>query len=103
MTHVVTENCTGCRFTDCVSVCPVNCFHGDGERLYIDPVLCIDCGACIPKCPAKAIVEDIDILGSPMIDLNEERSAILPVISAKQEPLPGAEARRAALLAEGAA
>jgi len=79
----------------------VNCFHGDAERLYIDPILCIDCGACIPKCPVGAIVEDIDVMGSPQIEINEAQSAILPVIMAKQSPLPGAEARRDQLIAEG--
>lgn len=101
MTHIVTDNCSSCRFTDCVSVCPVNCFHGDADRLYIDPILCIDCGACIPKCPVGAIVEDIDIIGSPLIELNAEKSAKLPVIKAKQTPLPGADARRDELIAEG--
>lgn len=61
MTHVVTENCNGCRFADCVSVCPVSCFHGDDERLYIDPSACIDCGACVPLCPVSAISEDLDL------------------------------------------
>ena len=101
MPHIVTDNCTSCRFTDCVSVCPVNCFHGDAERLYIDPDLCIDCGACIPKCPVGAIVEDIDIMGSPQIAFNAEKSAVLPVIMAKQSPLPGADERRDKLVAEG--
>jgi len=55
MTFVVTDNCKGCRFTDCVAVCPVDCFHGDGEMLYIDPNECIDCGACEPECPVNAI------------------------------------------------
>lgn len=97
MPHVVTENCQGCRFTDCVSVCPVSCFHGDDQRLYIDPELCIDCGACIPKCPVGAIVEDIDVSDAAVFDLNAERSAILPRVAAKQAPLPGAEARRDSL------
>ncbi len=48
MPHVVTENCQLCRFTECVAVCPVECFHADAERLYIDPAVCIACGACIP-------------------------------------------------------
>ena len=55
MTFVVTDNCKGCRFTDCVAVCPVDCFHGDGDMLYIDPGECIDCGACVPACPVDAI------------------------------------------------
>ena len=55
MTFVVTDNCKSCRFTDCVAVCPVDCFHGDAEMLYIDPNECIDCGACVPACPVEAI------------------------------------------------
>ncbi|WP_315836148.1 ferredoxin family protein [Bradyrhizobium prioriisuperbiae] len=94
MTHVVTENCTGCRFTDCVSVCPVSCFHGDDERLYIDPIACIDCGACKPLCPVSAIVEDIDLDDDQWLDVNAEKALALPVVRTKQTPLPGAEARR---------
>ncbi|MET4239748.1 4Fe-4S binding protein [Bradyrhizobium sp. RT10b] len=94
MTHVVTENCTGCRFTDCVSVCPVSCFHGDDERLYIDPIACIDCGACKPLCPVSAIVEDIDLDNDQWLDVNAEKALALPVVRTKQTPLPGAEARR---------
>jgi ferredoxin len=55
MTFIVTENCKRCRFTDCVAVCPVDCFHADDEMLYIDPDECIDCGACVPACPVEAI------------------------------------------------
>jgi NAD-dependent dihydropyrimidine dehydrogenase PreA subunit len=61
MTHVVTDNCHLCRFTDCVTVCPVECFHADEERTYIDPEVCIDCGACIPACPVHAIYDALDM------------------------------------------
>ncbi len=96
MPYVVTENCTGCRFTDCVTVCPVSCFHGDDNRLYIDPKTCIDCGACVPTCPVKAIAEDADLTDDQLFwaDINAEKARELPVIGKKQEPLPGAEARR---------
>jgi ferredoxin len=97
MTHVVTETCDGCRFTDCVTACPVSCFHGDAERLYIDPDGCIDCGACIPACPVHAISEHIEIPGSVWIAINAERAKALPVVRTKQVPLETAEARRAAL------
>ncbi|MGH8473216.1 MAG: indolepyruvate ferredoxin oxidoreductase subunit alpha, partial [Gammaproteobacteria bacterium] len=60
MTTIVTDNCLLCRFTDCVTVCPVNCFHGDDEMLYIDPEVCIDCSACVPECPVHAIYEGED-------------------------------------------
>ncbi|WP_354115360.1 4Fe-4S binding protein [Bradyrhizobium sp. LA7.1] len=96
MPHVVTENCTGCRFTDCVTVCPVACFHGDEDRVYIDPIACIDCGACIPLCPVSAISEDISLPDDQLewVDINADKALALPVIRGKQTPLPGAEERR---------
>src|SRR5205807_3694115 len=51
VTHVVCEPCRDCKYTDCVVVCPVDCFYQDERMLYIDPLDCIDCGACIPECP----------------------------------------------------
>jgi len=99
MTTIVTDNCQRCRFTDCVTVCPVNCFHGDDEMLYIDPGVCIDCSACIPLCPVQAIYEGDSIPEDKKhwIQINEERAPLLPVVSEKQEPLPTAEARKAEL------
>jgi ferredoxin len=97
MPHVVTENCTGCRFTDCVTVCPVSCFHGDDDRVYIDPVACIDCGACVPLCPVAAISEDLKLADDRLawLEINADKAIALPVVREKQAPLPGAEARRA--------
>jgi ferredoxin len=95
LTFVVTEDCKLCRFTDCVEACPVDCFHADDEMLYIDPQRCIDCGACVPVCPAEAIYaegalpSDQDI----WLRINAERAAHLPVLNVKQAPLPGAYAR----------
>jgi ferredoxin len=60
MTHYVGEECLKCKYTDCVEVCPVDCFYEDGEILVIDPEECIDCGVCIPECPVKAIYTDED-------------------------------------------
>ncbi len=99
MPHIVTENCQGCRFTDCVSHCPVECFHADDERLYIEPDVCVDCGACIPVCPVRAIFDVIDMPDDkePWIAVNAERSKSLPVITGKQTPLPTADARRTEL------
>ena len=99
MTTIVTENCLRCRFTDCVTVCPVNCFHGDDDMLYIDPEVCIDCSACVPECPVHAIHEGEDIPDNlkDWIQINAERAPNLPVIDGKQDPLPTAEARRAEL------
>lgn len=99
MTTVVTENCKGCRFTDCVPVCPVECFHGDEEMLYIDNDVCIDCGACLDECPVEAIYEEDDLPDNlkHWVEINAERAPNLPVISDQQDPLPGAEDRKAEL------
>ena len=96
MTFVVTDNCQRCRFTDCVAVCPVDCFHGDAEMLYIDPNECIDCGACVPECPVEAIFDETQLPDGKQdwIKINAEKAVGLPVINAKQDPLPGAEERK---------
>jgi ferredoxin len=99
MTIVVTDNCSLCRFTECVAVCPVACFHADDEMVYIDNDVCIDCRACIPVCPVKAIYSEDDLKSEQKhwIEDNAEKSKILPVIDEKQAPLPTAERRRAEL------
>ena len=61
MTHVVTENCIKCKYTDCVDVCPVDCFREGPNFLVIDPDECIDCAVCIPECPANAIYAEEDV------------------------------------------
>ena len=96
MTFVVTDNCQLCRFTDCVTVCPVACFHGDAEMLYIDNSVCIDCGACVPVCPVHAIYEEHDLPEDKRrwIEVNAEKAPGLPVVDEKGEPLPTAEARK---------
>ena len=99
MPHVINDNCQQCRYTECIAVCPVECFHGDETRLYIDPVVCIDCGACVPLCPVKAIVDSVDLERAEehFIALNAERAKALPVVRDKGTPLPTADAKRAAL------
>jgi len=99
MTTIVTDNCKGCRFTDCVTVCPVACFHNDDEMLYIDPDVCIDCSACIPECPVQAIYEEDDIPEDKKhwIQINAERAPQLPVCDSKMDPLPDAEERKTEL------
>jgi ferredoxin len=96
MTFVVTDNCQRCRFTDCVTVCPVACFHGDSEMLYIDNETCIDCGACVALCPVHAIYEEFDLPEEQRrwIEINAEKAPGLPVVNDKGEPLPTAEARK---------
>ena len=89
MAYVVTEPCVKKKYTDCVVVCPVDCFHEDKEMLVIDPTVCIDCGACIPVCPVQAIFaeEDVPEKWKQYIKLNAEKSTQLPGIIKKQEPL----------------
>jgi ferredoxin len=89
MAIVVTEKCTDCRFTECVTVCPVSCFHGDGRMLYIDPEACILCQACVPVCPVHAIYDEADLPAewAHWVGLNAERALTLPVIEEKQTPL----------------
>ena len=61
MTFVVTENCIKCKYTDCVEVCPVDCFHEGENFLVIDPDECIDCSLCVPECPIDAIYAEEDV------------------------------------------
>lgn len=61
MTHVVTESCIKCKYTDCVDVCPVDCFREGPNMLVIDPDECIDCAVCIPECPVEAIYAEEDV------------------------------------------
>lgn len=96
MAIVVTDNCQGCRFTECVSYCPVACFHLGEEMVYIDPDECIECRACIPACPVSAIydTDELPPEKSRWIEINREEAARLPVIAGKTDPLPTAEDRR---------
>ncbi len=93
MTFVVTENCIKCKYTDCVDVCPVDCFHEGPNFLVIDPDECIDCTLCEPECPAEAIFSEDDLPDEQMefIQINEELSRVWPVISEKKDALPDAE------------
>lgn len=94
MTHVVTDACVGCKYTDCVAVCPVECFHEGPNFLVIDPEVCIDCGVCIPECPVEAIVDQKDLPAnqSEYLEINARLARQWPLILASQEPLPDAEA-----------
>jgi len=93
MTFVVTENCIKCKYTDCVDVCPVDCFHEGPNFLVIDPDECIDCALCEPECPAQAIFSEDDIPTDQVqfIELNAELAREWPIIAASKEPLPDAE------------
>ena len=92
MTYVVTQDCIKCKYTDCVEVCPVDCFYEGEEMLVINPDECIDCGVCEPECPADAIIADTDSLFTQRLyDINEKWSNQWEVIVDKKEPLPGAD------------
>ena len=89
MPHVVTEPCTGCKNTVCITVCPVICFHEDEQRVWIDPEECIDCRACVPECPVDAIFEAAQVPAKwkRYIRLNAEKSKELPVLTERRTPL----------------
>ncbi|WP_310618767.1 ferredoxin FdxA [Flexibacterium corallicola] len=90
MTYVVTDNCIKCKYTDCVEVCPVDCFYEGENMLVIDPDECIDCGVCEPECPAEAILPDTDPGLEKWIELNAEYAAKWPNLTVRKDPLPEA-------------
>jgi ferredoxin len=94
MTFVVLEDCIKCKHTDCVEVCPVDCFHVGPNFLVIDPDECIDCTLCEPECPVEAIKSEDDLTDDEQqfIELNAELAKIWPVITEMSDPLPDAEA-----------
>lgn len=79
MPFVVTENCIKCKYSDCVEVCPVDCFYEAEEFLVIDPDECIDCALCVPECPAEAIYAD-DELPEDQIDFIEINALLAPTL-----------------------
>ena len=92
MTYIVKDECIKCKLTDCVEVCPVDCFYEGENMLVINPDECIDCGVCEPECPIDAIVADTD--ENLKVDekekwllLNKKFSALWPNISKKKEPM----------------
>lgn len=93
MSFVVTENCINCKYTTCVEVCPVDCFHEGPNFLVIDPDECIDCALCESECPANAIfpIEDVPKDQEAFIHLNAELSKQWPTITASKESLPDAD------------
>ena len=93
MTFVVTESCIKCKYTDCVDVCPVDCFHEGPNFLVIDPDECIDCTLCEPECPVEAIYSEDELPKGQeqFIKLNAELSLEWPVITDVKDPLDDAD------------
>ncbi|HCW91364.1 MAG TPA: ferredoxin [Marinobacter sp.] len=93
MAFIVTDNCIKCKYTDCVEVCPVDCFYEGPNFLVIAPDECIDCALCEPECPAEAIFSEDELPAGqePFIELNAELAAKWPNITEKKDPLPDAE------------
>jgi ferredoxin len=96
MTHIVTEACIKCKYTDCVEVCPVDCFYEGENMLVINPDECIDCGVCIPECPIEAIITDEEISSETpklmeLLELNKEYAKEWPNITTRRKPLDSAE------------
>jgi len=93
MTYVVTENCIKCKHTDCVEVCPVDCFHEGPNMLVIDPDECIDCSLCEPECPVNAIYSEDEVPDDQyqFLALNAELARERPVLNEHKDPPEDAE------------
>ncbi|MBI3992684.1 MAG: ferredoxin family protein [Candidatus Lambdaproteobacteria bacterium] len=92
MTYVVTAYCDGCKYTDCVEVCPVEAFHEGPTMLYINPETCIDCDVCVAQCPVEAIYPEDQVPDKwvEYIQINANECANHPTISIKKDALPSA-------------
>jgi len=104
MAHVVTDKCNGCKFTDCVEVCPVACFYELDNQVVIHADDCIDCTACVDVCPVHAIYADPDVPSEFTKDVefnavqaNQLKDSGAPAITARKDPLPGAQERKKTL------
>jgi ferredoxin len=93
MAYVITDSCIKCKFTDCVEVCPADCFHEGPNYMVIDPDECIDCTLCEPECPAQAIfsLDNLPDSKRGFIALNAELAKLWPQLAERKDPLPDAE------------
>lgn len=94
MTFVVTEVCIKCKYTDCVEVCPVDCFYEGENMLVISPDECIDCGVCEPECPVEAILPDSDPRADQWLELNKKYSEEWPNITTQKSAMPEADSMK---------
>ncbi len=93
MAYCVTEPCIKCKYTDCVEVCPVDCFYEGLNFIVIHPDECIDCAACEPVCPTQAIFAETDLPDrwKDYVEINRTYATVWPNIAEKKDPLPEAE------------
>ena len=91
MAYVVTEPCIGCKYTDCVVVCPCDCFREGDQMLFIHPDECTDCDACVPECPVEAIFYEGNVpeKWKDFVALNREMAEICPSIVERKVPSRG--------------
>jgi ferredoxin len=96
MAYVVVDECRDCKYTDCVAVCPVECFHEGPDMLYINPEVCIDCNCCVSECPVSAIYADVDLPEEKLefAEKNWSASQLFPLITKPKEALHTAPPRQ---------
>ena len=86
MTYIVNDKCIKCKYTDCVEVCPVDCFYEGENMLVIHPDECIDCGVCEPECPPEAILPDTEPEAEVWVTINRELSEVWQNITQRIDP-----------------
>ena len=86
MTYIVNDKCIKCKYTDCVEVCPVDCFYEGENMLVIKPDECIDCGVCEPVCPVDAIKPETEPGNEKWLEVNKQYADVWPRISEKKDP-----------------
>jgi len=91
MTYIVNDLCIKCKYTDCVEVCPVDCFYEGENMLVIQPDECIDCGVCEPECPPEAILPDTEPEAERWLEMNRKYSEEWPNITRKIDSMPDAD------------
>ncbi|MEQ8333734.1 ferredoxin FdxA [Nisaea sp.] len=91
MTYIVNDLCIKCKYTDCVEVCPVDCFYEGENMLVIHPDECIDCGVCEPECPPEAILPDTEPAAEGWLEMNRKFSEEWPNITRKIDAMPDAD------------